>query len=175
MAPMPNLLKLLLSPSGRIGRKDYLIGLMGLVIIFTLYGLLINALGRSMAGFFAVLAFPFVILQIAYSVFGKRLHDMGRTLWPMTGLICAMLMAMIIVMLVYGGAEYFAAYSEYSRDNPPPEEVVEQLNAEFKPRQAEGESVLSFIIFSLLAGFTLWLGVAKPEAGANAYGPPVSK
>ena len=148
---------------------------MGLVIIFTLYGLLINALGRSMAGFFAVLAFPFVILQIAYSVFGKRLHDMGRTLWPVTGLICAMLLAMIIVMLVYGGAEYFAAYSEYSRDNPPPEEVVEQLNAEFKPRQAEGESVLSFIIFSLLAGFILWLGVAKPEAGANAYGPPVSK
>ena len=172
---MPNLLKLLLSPSGRIGRKDYLIGLTGLVIIFTLYGLLINALGGSMAGFFAVLAFPFVILQIAYSVFGKRLHDMGRTLWPVTGLICAMLLAMIIVMLVYGGADYFAAYSEYSRDNPPPDEVVERLNAEFKPRQAEGESVLSFIIFSLLAGFTLWLGVAKPEAGANAYGPSVSK
>ena len=172
---MPNLLKLLLSPSGRIGRKDYLIGLTGLVIIFTLYGLLINALGGSMAGFFAVLAFPFVILQIAYSVFGKRLHDMGRTLLPVTGLICAMLLAMIIVMLVYGGADYFAAYSEYSRDNPPPDEVVERLNAEFKPRQAEGESVLSLIILSLLAGFTLWLGVAKPEAGANAYGPFVSK
>ena len=172
---MPNLLKLLLSPSGRIGRKDYLIGLTGLVIIFTLYGLLINALGGSMAGFFAVLAFPFVILQIAYSVFGKRLHDMGRTLLPVTGLICAMLLAMIIVMLVYGGADYFAAYSEYSRDNPPPDEVVERLNAEFKPRQAEGESVLSLIILSLLAGFTLWLGVAKAEAGANAYGPFVSK
>ena len=97
---MSNLLSLLLSPSGRIGRRDYLIGLVGLIVIFTVYGLLINGLGASMAGFFAVLAFPFVILQIAYSVYGKRLHDIGRSLWPMTGLICAMILAMIIVMLV---------------------------------------------------------------------------
>jgi len=113
MASMPNFVKLLLSPSGRIGRRDYLIGLVGLVVVFTLYGLLINALGGSMAGFFAVLAFPFVILQIAYSVYGKRLHDIGRSLWPLTGLLCAIIAAMIIVMLVYGGADYFAAYSEY--------------------------------------------------------------
>ena len=172
---MSNLLKLLLSPSGRIGRRDYLIGLVGLIVIFTVYGLLINGLGASMAGFFAVLAFPFVILQIAYSVYGKRLHDIGRSLWPMTGLICAMILAMIIVMLVYGGAEYFAAYSEYSRDNPPPEEVVERLNAEFKPRQEEGETVLTFTIMSLLASFTLWLGLAKPQSGQNAYGPPANQ
>jgi len=171
---MPNIVKLLLSPAGRIGRRDYLIGLVGLVVIFTLYGLLINVLGGSMAGFFAVLAFPFVILQVAYSVYGKRLHDIGRTLWPMTGLICAMILAMIVVMLVYGGADYFAAYSEYSRDNPPPAEVVEALNAEFKPRQEEGESVLSFVIMSLLAVFTLWLALAKPQSGENAYGPSVS-
>ena len=166
---MPNLLKLLLSPAGRIGRRDYLIGLVGLVIIFTLYGLLINGLGGSMFGFFAVLAFPFIILQIAYSVYGKRLHDIGRTIWPVTGLICAMLSAMIIVMLVYGGADYFAAYSEYSQDSPPPE-VIEKLNAEFKERQGEGETMLSFVVVLLLAAFTLWLGLAKPQAGENAYG-----
>ena len=174
MASMPNVLKLLLSPTGRIGRRDYLIGLIGLATIFTMYGLLINALGGSMFGFFAVLAFPFVILQIAYSVYGKRLHDIGRTLWPVTGLICAMLLAMIIVMLVYGGADYFAAYSEYSRDNPPPAEVVEKLNAEFKPRQEEGETLLSFIVFALLSAFSLWLAIAKPQAGSNAYGPAVT-
>ncbi|MEP4051542.1 MAG: DUF805 domain-containing protein [Litorimonas sp.] len=167
---MPNILKLLFSPSGRIGRRDYLIGLVGLVFIFSIYGLLINALGGSMFGFFAVLAFPFIILQIAYSVYGKRLHDIGRTLWPLTGLLCAMLLAMIVVMLVYGGADYFAAYSEYSRDNPPPAEVVEKLNAEFKPRQEQGEAVLSLVILSLLTAFTLWLALAKPQAGQNAYG-----
>lgn len=166
---MPNLLKLLLSPAGRIGRTDYLIGLVGLVVIFTVYGLLINALGGSMFGFFAVLAFPFIILQIAYSVYGKRLHDIGRTIWPVTGLICAMLSAMIVVMLVYGGADYFAAYSEYSQDNPPPE-VIEKLNAEFKTRQEEGETMLSLVVMSFLAAFTLWLALAKPQAGQNAYG-----
>lgn len=168
---MPNILKLLLSPAGRIGRRDYLIGLVGLVVIFSLYGLLINALGTSMFGFFAVLAFPFIILQIAYSVYGKRLHDIGRTLWPLTGLICAMLMAMIIVMLVYGGADYFAAYSEYSQNSPPPE-VIEKLNTEFKVRQEEGETMLSIVIVSLLGAFTLWLALAKPQAGQNAYGAP---
>ena len=171
---MPNLLKLLLSPAGRIGRTDYLIGLVGLVVIFTVYGLLINALGGSMFGFFAVLAFPFIILQIAYSVYGKRLHDIGRTIWPVTGLICAMLSVMIIVMLVYGGADYFAAYSEYSRDNPPPLEVIEKLDAEFKPRQEAGETVLSVAIVSLLSAFTLWLALAKAQAGENAYGPRVT-
>lgn len=171
MASMPNLLKLLLSPSGRIGRRDYVIGLVGLVIIFSLYGFLINALGGSMFGFFAVLAFPFIILQVAYSVYGKRLHDIGRTLWPVTGLICAILAAMILVMLIYGGADYFAAYSEYSRDNPPPQEVIDRLNAEFEPRQKEGEKILSGTILALLGGFTLWLALAKPQAGTNRYGP----
>lgn len=128
-----------------------------------------------MYGFFAVLAFPFVILQIAYSVYGKRLHDIGRTLWPVTGLICAMVLAMIIVMLVYGGAEYFAAYAEYSRDNPPPADVVEKLEAEFKPRQEQGETILSTVIVGLLASFTFWLAVAKPEAGRNAYGDPTTE
>jgi uncharacterized membrane protein YhaH (DUF805 family) len=172
---MPNLFKLLLSPAGRIGRRDYVIGLVGLVVIFILYGLLLNALGGSMAGFFAVLAFPFVILQIAYSVYGKRLHDIGRTLWPLTGLICLLLLAMIVVMLVYGGADYFSAYAEYTRDNPPSPEVVERLNAEFKPRQEKGEPVLKFIISGLLIGFSLWLALAKPQAGANAYGEPPSR
>jgi uncharacterized membrane protein YhaH (DUF805 family) len=167
---MPNLLKLLFSPSGRIGRRDYAIGLIGLVVIFTLYGLLLNALGDSMAGFFAVLAFPFVILQIAYSVYGKRLHDIGRTMWPVTGLLCAILAAMIVVMLVYGGADYFAAYSEFSRDNLPPPEVSEKLDAEFAPRQKAGETILSLIILTLLSAFTLWLAIAKPQAGQNAYG-----
>lgn len=170
---MPNLFKLLFSPSGRIGRRDYAIGLIGLVVIFTLYGVLLNALGGSMAGFFAVLAFPFVILQIAYSVYGKRLHDIGRTMWPVTGLLCAILAAMIVVMLVYGGAEYFAAYSEYSRDNPPPPEVVERLNAAFKPRQEAGETLLSIVVVGLLLSFTAWLALAKPEPKANRYGHPI--
>ncbi len=126
-----------------------------------------------MAGFFAVLAFPFVILQIAYSVYGKRLHDIGRTMWPVTGLLCAILAAMIVVMLVYGGAEYFAAYSEYSRDNPPPPEVVERLNAEFKPRQEAGETLLSLVVVGLLLSFTAWLALAKPDPEANRYGPSV--
>ena len=123
-----------------------------------------------MGGFFAVLAFPFVILQIAYSVYGKRLHDIGRSVWPVTGLICLILLAMIVVMLVYGGADYFAAYGEYTRNNPPTDEVIERINAEFKPRQEEGEPVLKLIVSGLLIGFTLWLALAKSDSKTNKYG-----
>ena len=170
MALMPNMFKLLLSPAGRIGRKDYLIGLVGLVATFWLYGLLLKTLGGSLAGFFAVLAFPFVILQIAYSVYGKRLHDIGRTLWPLTGVISLIVLAMIVVMLVYDGADYFAAYGEYSRENLAPAEVSERLNAEFKLQQQEGETVLGWLILSILSAFTLWLALAKSQDGPNAYG-----
>ena len=172
MAFMPNLIKLLLSPSGRIGRRDYLIGLVGLVVVFILYSLLINSLGGSMIGFFAVLAFPFIILQVAYSVYGKRLHDIGRTLWPVTALLAVMLAVMIIVMLVYGGAEYFAAHAEYTRDNQAPAEIAEQLNERFKTRQQQGVSILSWIIMGLLSAFTMWLALAKSQAEANQYGDP---
>ncbi len=172
---MRNLLKLLFSPAGRIGRRDYAIGLIGLVVIFTVYGLIINALGGSMTGFFAVLAFPFVILQIIYSVYGKRLHDMGRTLWPVTGLLCAILGAMIVVMLAYDGADYLAAFSEYSSNGPLTEELRDKLNREFGPRQAQGVPVLQVVVTGLLVAFTLWLGVAKADEKTNQYGAPLSK
>jgi len=175
MAAMPNFIKLLFSPAGRMGRRDYLIGLIGLVVIFVIYGLMINALGGSMGGFFAVLAFPFVILQIAYSVYGKRLHDIGRSLWPVTALLTLMLLAMMIVMLVYGGADYFAAFSEFTRDNPPTDAEAERIIAELKPRQEEGEGVLSLVICALLVSFTLWLAIAKPDEKVNRYGPPSNR
>jgi len=169
MADMPNLVKLLLSPSGRIGRRDYLIGLVGLVVIFTLYGLLINALGGSIFGFFAVLAFPFVILQIAYSVYGKRLHDIGRTLWPLTGLLALMLLSMIVFMLVFGGADYFAAHMENAQNIEASDEVAERINEEFKASQKPALPFLSWTIVCLLTAFTLWLALAKPQAGPNQY------
>jgi len=171
-SPLPNFVKLVLSPVGRIGRRDYLIGLVGLVVIFTLHGLLIKVLGQSMMGLFAVLAFPFVILQVAFSVYGKRLHDIGRTLWPVTALLALMVAAMIVVMLVYGGAEYFATYGEYTRDNQAPAEVSEALNAEFKAQQEQAVSILSWVIMGLLTTFTLWLALAKSQAVSNQYGDP---
>ena len=172
MAAMPNFIKLLFSPVGRIGRRDYLIGLVGCIVVPTVYFLILDTFLRgTIIGTFLFLGLIFLFLQMIYSVYGKRLHDIGRTLWPLTGFLCLILAVMIIVMLTFGGADYFAAYSEYSPDNPPTDEVAEALNNEFKSRQKEGEGILGAVILGLISAFSLWLALAKSEAKTNRYGP----
>jgi uncharacterized membrane protein YhaH (DUF805 family) len=158
-----------------MGRRDYLIGLVGLAIVFTAYGTFINYLGGSIWGLFAVFAFPFVILQITYSVYGKRLHDIGRTVWPVTALISLIFLAVIVVMLTYGGVEYFEAFIEQSQAGAITDEAAEKLREELKPSQEQQENserVLSWIVVTLLSGFSIWLALAKPDPKPNAYGPP---
>ena len=169
---MPNILKLLFSPNGRIGRRDYLVGLVGLTVIFFAYGIALNLLGPTIPGLFAVLAFPFIILQIAASIYGKRLHDIGRTMWPFTGLIFLIILIMVIVMLTFGGADYFAEFTKYSPENPAPDDLAEELNRKFGEEQRKGEIYLSWIVSILLLTFSLWLLLAKPDPEENRYGSP---
>jgi len=170
---MPNFYKLLFSPSGRIGRQDYLIGLVAFFLITTLFNLTLKALGNSMAAFWVSLPFPFLVLHMMYSVYGKRLHDIGRSFWPVTGLIVALIVVAIIVMMTFGGAEYFSGFSEYGRENPPPPELAERLQTEYQTRLAEGAGWLYGSMCGLIAAFSLWLALAKSEANTNRYGEPV--
>ncbi|MEP3654730.1 MAG: DUF805 domain-containing protein [Litorimonas sp.] len=171
---MPNILKLLFSPSGRIGRRDYLIGLVLFCVITILFNLTLKSLGNSMAAFWLSLPFPFLVLHMTYSVYGKRLHDMGRSFWPVTAFIAGLIAIAIIVMMTFGGAEYFAGFAEYGRDNPPPPELAEQLQTEYQARLAEGSGWLYGSMCSLIGVFSLWLTIGKPDPNQNRYGPPIA-
>ena len=173
MAVMPNLFKLLFSPSGRIGRRDYLIGLALFCVITVLFNLALKYLGNSMAAFWLSLPFPFVVLHMTYCVYGKRLHDMGRSFWPVTAFIVGLIAIAIIVMMSFGGAEYFAGFAEYGRDNPPPPDLAEKLQSEYQARLAEGSGWLYGSMCGLIGVFSLWLALTKPDPKANAYGPQV--
>lgn len=173
MAIMPNLFKLLFSPSGRIGRRHYLMGLAIFFVITVLFNLTLKSLGSSMAAFWLSLPFPFLVLHMTYCVYGKRLHDMGRSFWPVTAFIVGLIAIAITVMMSFGGAEYFAGFAEYGRDNPPPPDLAEQLQTEYQTRLAEGSGWLYGSMCGLIGAFSLWLALGKSDPESNPYGPPV--
>jgi len=170
MAAMPNLVKVILSPAGRMGRRDFLIGLALFFVVTAAFNFTLKQLDRSMLTFLMSLPFPFLVLHMMYCLYGKRLHDIGRSFWPLTGMIVALIMIAIVVMLTFGGAEYFAAFSEYGRDNPAPAEVAERLQEEYRVELAKGAGWLYGGMCSVIGAFTLWLALAKPQAGPNQYG-----
>lgn len=170
MAPMPNMFRILLSPRARMGRRDYLIGLVAIVILATVFNFVLGLLGNSVWAFLISLPFPFLVLHMTYCVYGKRLHDIGRSFWPVTGLIVGLIAIAIAVMMTFGGSEYFTEFSQYSRDNPPPLEVQETLQAEYEATLAGGLGWLYGSMCGLIGVFSLWLALAKPDQGENRYG-----
>jgi len=173
MAPMPNLLKLLLSPRGRIGRRDYVIALVAFTVIVVIFNFILGRLGNSTAAFLISLPFPFIVLHMTYCVYGKRLHDIGRSFWPVTAFIVSLIAIAIAVMMTFGGSEYFAAFSEYGPDNPPSEETATALQEAYQAQLAEGTGWLYGSMIAVIAGFSLWLALAKSQAEDNRYGPAV--
>jgi len=173
MAHMPNLVKLLLSPSGRIGRRDFLIGVAVFFVVTTVFNFILKQMGGSTLSFLISLPFPFLVLHMTYCIYGKRLHDIGRSFWPLTGMIVTLIMIAIVVMLTFGGAEYFAGFAEFDRNNPPPAELAERLQSEYQQELEKGTGWLYGSMCSVIGAFTLWLALAKSQVGSNQYGEPV--
>ena len=173
MASMPNLYKLLLSPIGRIGKRDFLIGLAVFFVVTTIFNIGFKQLENPMARFWASLPFPFLVLHMTYCVYGKRLHDIGRSFWPVTAMIVTLIAVFITVMMVFGGAEYFASFAEYGRNNPVPPEIQQSLQAEYQAELAKGAGWLYGAMCGVIAAFSIWLAIAKPQVGQNQYGAPL--
>ena len=107
--------KLLLSPAGRIGRQHFWIGMAVFAVLVVVFNWGLKQMGGSTWAFLMSLPFPFLVLHMAYSIYGKRLHDMGRSFWPLTAMIVSLIVVAIIVMLSFGGSDYFAEFSQYER------------------------------------------------------------
>jgi len=167
---MSKLYKLLLSPAGRIGRKDFWIGMAGFAVLVGLFNFGLKQLGSSVWAFLISLPFPFLVLHMAYAVYGKRLHDMGRSFWPLTAMIVSLIGVAIIVMLSFGGSEYFAEFSQYERKEDIDPAVKAAIQERYQARLAEGNGMVSALMWAIIGGFTLWCGLSKAELGANKYG-----
>ena len=170
---MKSIIKLMLSPSGRIDRKPFWIGFAGFVGFALLVNFLMARVEQQGAReFWLGLLAVFLFFQMMYGIYGKRLHDMGRTFWPLTGCIILTILILITGMMVYGGSEYFSEFAQYDRKDTIDPARREAITKAYQARLSESEKVLGPILSGLWIAFTLWVGFSKPEPKANLYGPP---
>jgi uncharacterized membrane protein YhaH (DUF805 family) len=166
--------KMLLSPSGRMGRKDFWVAMVIFTVLVLLFNFALQCLGNSTLAFLVSLPFPFLVLHMAYCVYGKRLHDMGRSFWPLTGMITLLIVVAMVVMLSFGGSEYFSEFAQYDRKEDIDPAEIERIKSAYQARLSEGNATVHNVMAGIIAAFTLWCGLSKPEPTDNKYGPEIA-
>ena len=165
---------LLLRPRGRISRGEFAAGVVFLLATMLVLERVMGWLDPSTgAGFWfgllLVVAFPFML----YSVYGQRLHDLGRTVWALTGTLFLLLFATLVVMAINGGDDLIYEVANFTPEQAEDPEIVGPIVEGYQQRiQERSARPLAVIGAVLWGGLTLWLLAAKGDADTNRYGPP---
>jgi uncharacterized membrane protein YhaH (DUF805 family) len=133
---------------GRSGHKEYWAS----IAILLLVGL--GLAFANVAGASGVTTFLWFI------VWGRRLHDFGKSAAWVLAPLGAMIVVTVVALLLGGNVLMDAArYAETGKG------AISQ----------SGETEFFALVMALLAvqaGFTIWLGVKAGDAGDNRFGPP---
>jgi len=165
---------MLLSPAGRMGRKGFWVGIAVLLLTAFLFEFVFKNVGESMTLFFLYPVCLILFIHMVYCIYGKRLHDMGRSFWPLTGILVLFFIISTLVLLDAGGAEFFTEFSRYERKVEIAEETKKAIQEPFNQEYGERQDISKWINYGLLIGFTLWCGLSKTEPKANIYGDPAT-
>ncbi len=141
--------------NGRIGKQDFWIGV--LIIVG----------GNVLMGLTGPLA-PFLwlaLLWVGVAVYGKRLHDAGRTAWYHAFVWALSLVLGGIGTVVMAGTAISAGILSDGADLSV-EQVLTMLSVGGVGLLIFGLSNLVWIIY------TIWVGLMPGDPGDNAYGPP---
>lgn len=166
-------LYLLFVPSGRIDRKTFWLTLLGFTVLEIAFreGLFLH--DNSSAFFFwGFLIWMVMLVCGIFAIYGKRLKDFGRSVLPIVTAIAALIVLMIVLMMIFGGAEYFSAYSEYERKAVIDPDVRKAINDRYIERMRDAGPIVTLSTGGLMLAFTLWVGLTKGDPGENRYGPP---
>lgn len=142
---------LFLKVEGRMGQKDYWIG----VGILFVAGLVLGNVPVIK------MLWPFASLYFAVCVYGKRLHDIGQSAW-MILLPFGIMIAATVLAGFLGGAAILGASATGSDSAA----VLGGL---------AGLGMAGFIMFAAAAaclGWVIWLGTRPSEPTDNQFGPP---
>ena len=173
---MKNVRKLLLSPSGRIARIPYIIGVAILIALYTAQHYIYPYLGKGLTSFFVPMVFFFLNLHIIFCISGKRLHDLGRSTWPLFGMFALLLMTMMIVGLKFGMLEYFESVSKLMNDpllQADPEAMraaVQPLEQAYQQNMQENMHKIGPMLALVPLAFAIWLASTPGQNGDNRYG-----
>ena len=163
-------LNLFLSPRGRIARKTFAIALAALAVFLIAQHYGFEALGTGAANFYIAPIFFFLNLHIIFCIYGKRLHDIGRSSWPLIAMFAILIVAAIIAMLAFGGLEYFegAMDPKINQDAA----AMQALHDTYQAKLAANTLTIAVMLYVIPALFTLWLLAAPGHKDDNRYGPP---
>lgn len=139
---------LLLNANGRVAQQDYWVGV--LIIIA----------GNVIAGFVPLLGtlISLALIYVGICVYGKRLHDIGKSAWLHVVPWAVTLLLWGVGFMMVGGA----ILSMILNDEADPLTII-----------SAGGGILMVMGINTLVwlGYTVWLGTARGEDGANEYGP----
>ena len=157
--------------TGHINQKMFLIGAVGIFVFSQAMKYLFRVLPVGMLEFWLVVIYVPMILYMICCVYGKRLHDIGRSWWPLTSAFTLEFLASIAVMLAFGGAEYFESFSQYDRKAVIDPAVRDSIINEYQATQAANIVSISILLLIIPVMFTLWLVLSKPKLTDNPYRP----
>lgn len=168
--------QLLLRPGKRIGRGSFVVGVVMLLALTVALEAIMRVLDPATAGgFWMGLAIIILFPIMLYSVYGQRLHDLGRTVWPLTATIFLLLFATIVVMSINGGSDLVYEVAGFSEEQARDPDTVGPIVQGYQDRiQARSAFPLAVIGALLWGGLTLWLALSPGRATDNKYGPALA-
>ena len=164
----------LLSPKGRIGPSDFGRGL----ILLTGVMMLVQIASALVAPAFGILQYPLVFSYVC--VFGKRLHDSGRTAWLYLAFLAGYFFivtvgsAFLLPMLSPDAFSMQAEFQKVAQSGG----IAAAFDAMTQDAQKLArQSVLTTVVTFLIASGILGLigGRLKSDTSSNAYGPPTAR
>ena len=143
----------LFKPNGRISQGQFWAG-WGVILAGNIVANFIPLLG---------LIISLGLIYVGCCVYGKRLHDMGKSAW-LHAIPWGISIVLTIVAVVIAMPAIMAAMQ--NADTMSEEEMVAAMMGSMGP--AMGIGSLSMLIW---LGYTIWVGVSGSDPNDNQYGP----
>ena len=157
---------------GRINQKQFLIGFVVFAVFYAVQLLIMKVVGTSLPGFFISLTFLCLNLYMLYCLFGKRLHDMGRSVALFFGMLAALIVFAIYLQLQSGGLEYFDTIMA-NPDRQNDEIWMREQHVIYQKRLSSNMPAVRGMLWLPPLLLTLFAGLKKSDVSENRYGRPV--
>lgn len=136
----------LFDSKGRMGRQNFWIGWAIMFVASIVLGWI------PIVGFIVGLA----LIYVGICVYGKRLHDMGKSAWLYGGLLIASTALWIIIVAI-------AAMTGLASSGDPGFGMAAMMGS---------LGIFGLLMFLVWIAFTIWVGVSNSQPGDNKYGSP---